>query len=93
MLKVNVKKRRFPTEIEFHYVNCSYLNMSYICLLVGIMGSTRSFDFTSEHLRLIHSFDKEGGMWIRCLQCYNYVFTTKKGNNVAKACSSCSDSD
>ena len=57
------------------------LNMSYIRILVQIMSSTRSFDFTSEQLRLIHSFDKEGGMWIRCLPCYNYALTTKKGNN------------
>ena len=48
------------------------------------MGSTRSFHFTSEQLRLIHSFDEEGGMWIRCLPCYNYALTTKKGNNLAK---------
>ena len=48
------------------------------------MSSTRSFDFTSEELRLVHSFDEEGGMWIRCLPCYNYALTTKKGNNLAK---------
>ena len=48
------------------------------------MSNTRSFDFTSEQLRLIHSFDEEGGMWIRCLPCYNYALTTKKGNNLAK---------
>ena len=46
--------------------------------------ATEEFNFTSEERRLIHSFD-DNGRWIRCLPCYEYARTLKKGSNNANA--------
>ena len=44
--------------------------------------ASEEFNFTSEERRLIHSFD-DNGRWIRCLPCYEYARTLKKGSNNA----------